>query len=281
MEDHGGMEVPEDKPPVTSLELVPARSVSSGLVSLDAAVGAVAIAGGLVGSMSRRLAVAVRPVGDVLLHPPLLPEHLHPARAVDALADRGRHAMVDGGADLERLIAAVVPAVVSEVLNTLDLNALIRERVDIDGLVATVDIAEIINRVDIDAIVARVDIDAIAKNVDIDAIAARIDIDAIVSRIDIDAIVAGVDIAAIIDRINVVGIAENVINEIDLPEIIRDSTGSMASQVVRDARMQTIDADEAISRLVDRILRRRRNRATTVPGQPGPPPGGSDQVPMP
>ena len=93
----------------------------------------------------------------------------------------------------------------------------------------------------------RVDIDAIAQRIDLDAVADRIDIDRIVARIDIDAIVAGVDLNAIVDRLNVVGLAEEVINEIDLPEIIRDSTGSMASQVVRDARMQSIDADEAVS----------------------------------
>ena len=252
------MEDPEKTSTVTSVELIPLPNGSSGMVPVDAAVGVVAIAGGLLGAVSRRIAVAARPVGEVILHPPLVPEHLHPARAVDALADRGRQAMVGGGADLERVIAAVVPAVVSEVLDNLDLNAIVRERVDIDGIVATVDIAQIINRLDIDAIVA---------GVDIDAIAARIDLDAIVSRLDIDAIVASVDLAAIVDRLNVVGIAEDVINEIDLPEIIRDSTGSMASQVVRDTRMQTIGADEAVSKLVDRMLRRRRERSTVVAGQ--------------
>jgi hypothetical protein len=53
-----------------------------------------------------------------------------------------------------------------------------------------------------------------------------------------------------------------VITAIDLPEIIRDSTGSMASQVARDARIQSFDADEAVSRLVDRLLRRREVRLT-------------------
>ena len=111
------------------------------------------------------------------------------------------------------------------VLDTIDLNRLIVERVNIDGVVATVDVDEIVSRVDIDAIVSRIDIDKIA---------ASIDLDAIVARIDIDGIVETVDVEAIIERVNVVEIAEDVINEIDLPEIIRDSTGSMASQVVRD-----------------------------------------------
>ncbi len=221
-----------------------------------------------------------------MLGSPVVTERLHLTRAVDALAERGREAMTSTGGDLERVVAVIVPVVVREVLDTLDLNVVILERVDLDGLVAKVDITEIIDRVDIDtvvrqvdidavvqridldAIMRRVDIDAIAQRIDLDAIADRIDLDRIVARIDIDAIVAGVDLNAIVDRLNVVGLAEEVINEIDLPEIIRDSTGSMASQVVRDARMQSIDADEAVSRLVDRLLRRRGKRTTGAPMQP-------------
>ena len=57
-------------------------------------------------------------------------------------------------------------------------------------------------------------------------------------------------------------------NGIDLPEIIRESTGSMASEVVRDVRMQSIDADVAIARIVDRLIRRRRERRTEISGKP-------------
>ncbi|MGH3464108.1 MAG: hypothetical protein ACRDP9_21795 [Kribbellaceae bacterium] len=246
---------------------------------------------------TRGAARIVVPLGHVALHPPLVPERLHPGRALDALTDRGREALTSTGSDLHRLVAAVVPVVVNEVLESLDLNALIREQVDLDGIVATVDIdaivaqvdvAAIVSRVDINAIVAqvdidaivaqvdigaivdRLDIDAIVKGIDLDAIAERIDIERIIARVNIDAIVAGVDMNAIIGRIDLAGIAEDVINEIDLPEIIRDSTGTMASQVVREARMQSIDADEAVARLVDRVLRRRRARSTTAPHQPAP-----------
>ena len=251
-----------------------------------AAIGLAAVAAGAAVSASRRIARVVRPVGSAVLHPPVLTERLHLGRAVDALANRGRAVVTSTSGDLERMIAVIVPVVVREVLDTLDLNVVILERVDLDGLVAKVDIAEIIDRVDVDAVVRqvdidaivqridldavmrRVDIDAIAQRVDLDAIANRIDVDRIVARIDVDAIVAGVDLNAIVDRLDVVGLAEEVINEIDLPEIVRDSTGSMASQVVRDARMQSIDADEAVSRLADRLFRRRRKRSTDAPIQP-------------
>jgi hypothetical protein len=229
------------------------------------------------------------------MHPPVLDERLHPARVVEALAGRGHLARISAGADLNRIIAAVVPPVVNEVLDSLDLTALVRERVNIDALASTVDIAAIIDRmdidailrqvdidgivrqldidaivskVDIDAITRQVDIDAIVSEVDIDAIAKRIDVDAIVERIDIDTIVNRVDVDAIVRRLDLVGLAEEVVNGIDLPEIIRQSTGAMASDVVRDARMESIDADVAIARLVDRVIRRRRARRTDAPGEP-------------
>jgi hypothetical protein len=273
-------------------------------VAVDAALGAAAMATGVAVWMARRFAQAAAPVGRAVMHPPLLNERLHPARVVEAFADRGREARTSTSGDLNQIIAAVVPSVVYEVLDNLDLTALVLERVDIDALASAVDVEAIVDRVDIaaivervnidaivsqldiDAIVSRVDIDAIVSKVDIeaivsqldidtivsrvdiDAIAKRIDLDAIVARIDVDAIVSRVDVDAIVQRLDLVGLAEEVVNGIDLPEIIRESTGSMASEVVRDVRMQSIDADVAIARLVDRIIRRRRTRRTDAPGEP-------------
>jgi hypothetical protein len=254
--------------------------------AVDAAVGVAAAATDAAVSVTRLFARAAAPVGRLVMHPPLVNESLHPARVVEAFADRGYLARTSANTDLNRIIAAVVPPVVEEVLDSLDLTALVQERVDIDALVSTVDIAAVVDRmdidaivrqvdvdgmlrqVDIDAIVSKVDIDAIVRQVDIDAIAKRIDVDAIVERIDVDAIVSRVDVDAIVRRLDLVALAEEVVNGIDLPEIIRESTGSMASDVVRDARMQSIDADVAIARVVDRIIRRRRARLTDAPGEP-------------
>jgi hypothetical protein len=279
-EDPGGMDTPDPGPPSP----------------LHAAIGLAAVAAGAAVSATRRIARVAAPLGSAVLRPPVLTERLHLAGAVDALADRGREVMTSRAGDLERMITVIVPVVVREVLDTLDLNVVILERVDLDGLVAKVDIAEIIDRVDIDAVVRQVDIDAIvqrididaimrrvdmdavAQRIDLDAIADRIDLDRIVARIDLDAIVAGVDLNAIVDRLNVVDLAEEVINEIDLPEIIRDSTGSMASHVVRDARMQSINADEAVAGLVDRLLRRRGKRSTSGPRQTQPETGSISEA---
>jgi hypothetical protein len=283
----------------------PDRGTSSAVpTAVDAAVGVAAAATNAAVSVTRLVGRAAAPVGRLVMHPPLLNERLHPARVVEAFADKGHLARTSANDDLSRIIAAVVPPVVNEVLDNLDLTALVQERVnievlvstvdipaiidrldldeivskvDIDGIVRQVDIDAIVSKVDIDGIVRRVDINAIARQVDvdaivsqvdIDAIARRIDVDAIVERIDIDAIVSRVDIDAIVGRLDLVALAEEVVNGIDLPEIIRESTGSMASDVVRDARMQSIDADVVIARVVDRIIRRRRARRTDAPGEP-------------
>ena len=279
-------------------------SARSAPAAVDAAVGVAAAATNAAVSVTRLVARAAAPVGRLVMHPPILNESLHPARVVEAFADRGHVARTTANADLNRIIAAVVPPVVEEVLDSLDLTALVQERVDIDALVSTVDIAAVVDRMDIDAIVRQVDVDgmlrqvdidaivskididsivrqvdidaiarqvdvdAIVSQVDIDAIAKRIDVDAIVERIDVDAIVSRVDIDAIVRRLDLVALAEEVVNGIDLPEIIRESTGSMASDVVRDARMQSIDADVVIARVVDRVIRRRRARRTDAPGEP-------------
>ena len=90
----------------------------------------------------------------------------------------------------------------------------------------------------------------------------RIDLDAVAAKLDVDAVVARADLDAVIDRIDIVGIIEEVLDVIDLPAIIRDSTGSMASETVRGARMTSINADDALSRVVDRALFRRRHART-------------------
>jgi len=59
----------------------------------------------------------------------------------------------------------------------------------------------------------------------------------------------------VLDQLDLAAIARTVINEIDLPEIIRVSTGSVASESVRDVRIQAIEADEVVARWFGRVLR--------------------------
>jgi hypothetical protein len=84
----------------------------------------------------------------------------------------------------------------------------------------------------------------------------------------VEEVVARIDLDAIIARIDLTALAEEVIEGIDLPQIIKQSTGTVASEAVRGVRMQSIDADEAVARVVDRLFLRRRRRATDAPGEP-------------
>ena len=151
----------------------------------------------------------------------------------------------------------------------LDIDAILN-RVDLDEVAARLDIDAILNRVDLDEVAARLDVDAVVARADLDAVVNRIDLDAVAAKLDVDAVVARADLDAVIDRVDVIGIVEEVLDVIDLPAIIRDSTGSMASETVRGVRMTGITADDALSRVVDRALFRRRQRHAPQ-GPPAPP----------
>jgi len=146
------------------------------------------------------------------------------------------------------LIAALVAAVLDEI--------------DLDQVVARVDLNQVVARVDLNQIAARIDLDEIVDRIDVDAIAARIDLDAIVARLDIDAILARIDLPAL---------TEQVIDEVDLGEIIRESSSTMASETVDALRVQGMRVDGLVSRIVDRILLREGQRQTgPLPDEPRP-----------
>lgn len=110
-------------------------------------------------------------------------------------------------------------------------------------------------------------LDAVVPRVT-DVILDRVNLTEIVlERVDVDAIVAKADMGAIIDRIPIVPIADYVIDEIDLPQIIRQSTGGIATQAINSVRVQSFGADQWIARLTDSIVRRSR-RHVDAPGDP-------------
>ena len=68
-----------------------------------------------------------------------------------------------------------------------------------------------------------------------------------------------VDIDAIVNRIDLIGLANKVIDGVDLPAIIRESTGSVTAEVMDDVRSQGERADDFVSGIVDRVLGRSRD----------------------
>jgi hypothetical protein len=182
--------------------------------------------------------------------------------------------------DVDRLAAMLdVEAVVARV----DLDAVIA-RVDLDAVIDRVDIARVLDRVDLDAVVARVDLDAAIARVDLDAVIDKVDVTRVIDRVDLDAVVARVDLDGAVDRVDLdravdrvdvdrvisrtdlAGLARYVVQEIDLPGLLRASTGTVTNEMVRSVRDQGVDADRAVERIVDRLLRRQGRRTGTIEG---------------
>lgn len=267
------------------------RPLASADAALDYAAGAAATAAAVTLGVATAAATAVapvaRPLARLALRPPLVPASYAPQTWLRLLKDVGRSQREATGHAVGLLLDWLVPEVLAQVLDRVDLTQIVLDRVDLDAVVSAVDLDGAVARVDLDAAAGRLDIDLIigrldltrivVENVDLDAVAARLDIESILdrldltalveNRVDVDALVAGVDLQAIIDRIDIVHIAEDVIDAVDLPEIIRESTGSVASETVRGVRMRSIAGDEAIGRVVDRMLLRRKARRT-MPRRP-------------
>jgi hypothetical protein len=95
----------------------------------------------------------------------------------------------------------------------------------------------------------------------IEHVLAELDLTALVrEQVDMDAIAAEIDIDAIIGRIDLVGLANRVIDGVDLPSIIRESTNSVTAEVMTDVRSQGERADDIVAGMVDRVLGRSRSR---------------------
>lgn len=210
----------------------------------DLAAGAASVSVGTAWRLGRRMVEAAGPLVRLVGRPAVLAPELHPATWLAGLALHGSEARSAALEELGRLLDVVVPELAESVLRRIDLTGVVEQHVELDRLVA---------------------------EVDLDAAAARLDVDAIARRLDLD---------AVIDRIDLVGLTEMVLRVIDLPEVIRMSTGSVASDTVRGARMQGIAGDEAVSRVVDRLLLRRGGRAGQAPQLETGPPGGRAQLPL-
>src|SRR5690606_25423009 len=72
----------------------------------------------------------------------------------------------------------------------------------------------------------------------------------------VDAVAVRIDVAAVADRLDLAAITDEILDEIDLPEIIRTSSGSLASNVVVGVRRRGMEVDDVVASVADRLLRR-------------------------
>jgi hypothetical protein len=227
---------------------------------------------------------AVAPVASFATAPPLARRRLEGVQGrLAELNERwvGERPRTEEAADA--FLRLLVPRLVNAALDRVDLTEIVLERVDLDRVVERVNVDAAAERIDVDRIVARVDLDRVLERVDLNELAARIDIERLIRRIDLDAIVdrvdlnravarvdldaiaagldvdavaARVDLDAIISRVDLVHLARDVIDAIDLPQIIRNSTGTMTTETIEGIRYQSMKADRLLSRLVDSLVRR-------------------------
>lgn len=205
-----------------------------GMKGFDVALGSLALGASAVRRAAITCEDVLGPAMNAALRPPLVNPRLHPERLLRDLSERGRAQRAATVQHAKALARDLVPPIAAAVLDELDLTAIVLDRVDLD------------------AIAARLDLNRIAENIDVDRVAERVDLE------------------AILDRLDIVALALWIIDGIDLPGIIRESTSSVASEAMRSLRMQSIEADQVVSRVVDRILMRRRARADEPSGNPTP-----------
>jgi hypothetical protein len=153
-------------------------------------------------------------------------------RVLDGQWRSSQAEMVDAATSFLRVL---IPEIATSVADQVDLTALVRERIDLN---------------------------AIVDDVDIDRILDRVDLDAVIDRVDVDRVIARTDLVAIVDRLDVSAIAHEVIEDVDLPRVIRESSGVMAGETVRSARVQGMHADRLVARIVDAVLRREARELT-------------------
>ena len=146
----------------------------------------------------------------------------------------------------------VVPTVTESVIQRINITQVVVTQVDLREI-----ILRALDRLDLTEIVlSRVDLRRV-----IDAALDELDLTQIVlERVDLDAIVAAVPLDPVIERLPIVDIAEYVIEQVDLPQIIRESTGGVASDAVDAVRLTSYRADTTAARLIDRVLPRRGRR---------------------
>ncbi|AQA06677.1 hypothetical protein BVC93_24340 [Mycobacterium sp. MS1601] len=87
-------------------------------------------------------------------------------------------------------------------------------------------------------------------------------VEQVLDQMDLTALVRNrVDVNAIARELDLVGLANTVIDGVDLPAIIRESTTSVTAEVMTDVRTQGERADDLVAGIVDRMLGRRTDPA--------------------
>ena len=218
----------------------------------------------------------------------LRPDLGAPAQAVFAVSLRSLSLVARVGVGVVRASTGVASTVAGS-MGTLPLVRRVEERIGAvarrdattespqaaasafaDALVPAV-MSAVVERVDVtEMILARADLNRIVNAVELDAVVAKLPVDEVVSRVDVDAVAARLDLDALVARLDLVAIAAQVIEELDLPEMIRESTGELGTEAIDTLRLKSMNADRVLLRWRERLLSHGSDGAGSVRSPGGP-----------
>lgn len=169
------------------------------------------------------------------------------------MADRPTERLVGG------VIGGVIGRVAPTILRQVDLDAIvaqldvdaIAEQLDLDALVGRLDVNIVADRLDLDALVGRLDVDSIAQRLDLDALVDRLDVNSIADRLDLDALVGRLDVNAIAAQLDL----DEVVGRVDIAQLTAGATQDVAVSGLDLLRRQVVRIDGTAESLVSRIMR--------------------------
>ena len=219
---------------------------------IDIALGAAVTVATPVIAVGKAAAYVAAPAAgaawEFVKNPPLVPQSLTLGSILDRLGERGRDVRLTATGDLtnatsdtlDAVVPGLVPGLVGQVVDRVDVTTLVLDVVDIDRIVTTA-----LDGMDLTEVVV-----------------SRVDLDRIVTKV-----LDGMDLTEIVrTRVDMAGLAEDVIDDVDLPEIIRDSTTGVAADVINQGRLVALSGDELVNHWVDKFLLRHKKRQVDVPG---------------
>ena len=226
-------------------------------------------------------ASAATPLVGLALDPPLVPHALRPIGAVRWFSQEWQRERPSTVRALHRFVARSAPDAAGAAVDLLPVAVIadrVLERIDVDRIVASalehVDLdavsVDVVSRIDLDplieAVVAQIDIDAVVNDVLTQLDLTHIVLDQVDLKLVVTTAMEELDLTTLVkQQVDLISLADYVVDGIDLQEIIRDSTGSIATTAVKQVRLQSVEADEVVNKIVDRVLFRRRARKTEAP----------------
>lgn len=176
--------------------------------------------------------------------------------ALAVVSARGRDVARTTETVARAVLRMLIREVVAAALREVDLTRIVREYVDLNLIASDIDVDTIAERIDVDKIARRLDLDAVVRRLDLDGIVDAVDLDRQVARVDLDRIAGRIDLNRQVARVDLIALANEIIEGVDLPHIIRESTGSLSSEAVQGMRSQGMHADDAVAGFIGRLLGR-------------------------